>query len=136
MSKQLVAVSLMVAAVSLTAYAGKRERDVMTNQTIPAMRDAEAKYKASCGCPLAINVDDTLQSSDEFRVAASLAKNIAENVPKYCSDAASKKAMCQMKTLTVTKGHALFTFKDGHGVAMENGQEYTSFEMMTRVLDK
>ena len=136
MSKQLVAVSLMVAAVSLTAYAGKRERDVMTKDTIPALRDAEAKYKESCGCPLAINVDDTLQSTDEFRTAASLAKNVSANVPKYCSDAASKKAMCQMKTLTVTKGHASFTFKDGHGVAMENGQEYTSFEMMTRVLDK
>jgi hypothetical protein len=136
MSKQLVAVSLMVAAVSLTAYAGKRERDVMTKETIPALREAEAKYKESCGCALAIDVDDTLQSIEEIRLAKNLAKNVTASVPKYCSDAASKKAMCQMKTLTVTKGHASFTFKDGHGIAMENGQEYTPFEMMTRVLDK
>jgi hypothetical protein len=65
-----------------------------------------------------------------------MARNIAESVPKYCTDAASKKAVCQMTSLTLTKGKPQFTFKDGHGVAMADGQSYTSFEMMTRVLDK
>ena len=136
MSKQWVAVSLIVAAVSVPAFAGKREREVMEKEAVPAMRDAEAKFKESCACALQINVDDTLQSTDELRNAGHVAKDIAAHVPKYCSDAASKKAMCQMKTLTVSKGKGQFTFKDGHGIALANQQEYTSFELITRVLDK
>ena len=136
MSKQLVAVTLIVAAVGLPAFAGKREREVMEKEVVPAMRDAEAQVKGSCGCALAINTDDTMQSIDELRNARNVARNVAQSVPKYCTDAASKKAVCQMKTLTISKGKGLFTFKDGHGIAMANQQEYTPFSMMTRVLDK
>jgi hypothetical protein len=136
MSKQLVAVSLIVAAVGLPAFAGKRERDKMEKEVVPAMRNAETQVKGSCGCGLAINVDDTIESLEELRNARNVAQSVAEGAPKYCSDAASKKAVCQMKTLTISKGKGLFTFKDGHGIAMANQQEYTPFSMMTRVLDK
>ena len=108
----------------------------MEKEVVPAMRSAEAQVKGSCGCALAVNVDDTMQSIEELRNARNVANSVAEGAPKYCTDAASKKAVCQMKTLTISKGKGLFTFKDGHGVAMANQQEYTPFAMMTRVLDK
>ena len=137
MSKLSVAVSLTIAALSITAFAGKREREVKEKDTIPAMRDAETKWKASCGCPLTIDLNDSLESIDELRNARSMARDVGEHVEKYCSDAASKKALCQMKTMTLTKGKPVsFTFKDGHGVLTADGQTWAGFDQMTKVLDK
>jgi hypothetical protein len=137
MFRASIVVSLIVAAVSVTAFAGKRERDMMTKEGAPAVKEAAASYSNSCGCAIAIGVaDDLLDSQDSIREVIHMAKNIASNVPKYCTDGPSRKAMCQMKTLKFAKGPASFTFKDGYGVARTNGQEYTPFEMITRVLDK
>lgn len=133
---KLIAASLMI--VSVTAYAGKRERDLMTKEVVPAVAEAEATFQKSCGCPLAITVDeDNLKSMDEIRAAKHMAGYITENAPKYCTDAASKKAMCQMKSLTYTKAAKVsFTFKAGRGIATTTGQETCTWEMMTRQLDK
>jgi hypothetical protein len=138
MSKLSIAVSLTVAALSITAFAGKREREVKEKDTLPAMRDAEAKWKSSCGCTLTIDLNDSLESTtDELRNARSMARDIGEHVEKYCTDASSKKALCQMKTMTLTKGKPVsFTFKDGHGVLTADGQMYAGFDQMTKVLDK
>jgi hypothetical protein len=128
--------TLLVAALAVTAFAGKRERELMEKEAVPAIHAAEAKYKESCGCTLVIAVDAATQTSDEIRNVAHMANGVAEGVTKYCTDAASRKAMCQMKALMFAKGSASFTFKNGSGVATSNGQEYTPFDMMTRVIDK
>ena len=70
-------------------------------------------------------------------MAKHLVEGISEGLPGYCNDAASKKAICQLKTLEVLKEkEPRFTFKGGKGTASHDGQAQTSFDMMTRELDK
>lgn len=125
-------------AIPLAAYAGKQERDLLSKEVVPAVKNAEAKYKSACGCSLAITVDEAnLKSMDELRGAKHIAEHLTEGIEKYCTDDGSKKALCQMKQLTLTKAKpAGFTFKDGKGVASTDGQSSCSFEQITRVLDK
>jgi len=62
---------------------------------------------------------------------------VADGVAGYCTDEASKKAVCKMKSLVLAKAaESTFTFKNGKGIATTDGQSHTSFEMMTRELDK
>lgn len=72
-----------------------------------------------------------------MRQAKYVAENIADNVAGYCNDDASKKAMCAMKTLDITKAkESKFTFAGGKGTATTDGQSYVTFDMMTREIDK
>ena len=132
------AVTAILIVIPLVAHAGKRERDYMTKDVTPAVNDAMAKYKSACGCSVAITVDETtVKSRDEMGGIKFIAEGIAEGVVKYCTDDASKKAMCQLKSLTLTKSKpAGFTFKDGKGVASTDGQMNCSFGQITHVLDK
>jgi hypothetical protein len=136
--KKLPLIATSVLLISLTAYAGKEEREYMKNTLSPALKTAETSYKAACGCPLAIKVNEsTITSTDDMYAAKHIADSVSEEAAGYCTDAASKKAVCQMKTLELTKaGEAKFTFKGGAGVATTDGQSFVSFEMMTRELDK
>ena len=136
MFRNVVAAIVMV--IPLAAVAGKKERDEMAKQVVPAVKDAEAKYKSSCGCTVTITVDETtVKSKDDLFGVKYIAEHIAEGVVKYCSDDASKKAMCQLKSLTLTKAKpAGFTFKDGKGVASTDGNASCSFGQYTQVLDK
>ncbi|HEU4733590.1 MAG TPA: hypothetical protein VFT22_37105 [Kofleriaceae bacterium] len=135
MKSVLIGAVLMLA--SLTAFAGKTERDYMTNEVQPAVKAAEAKFKAACGCALKINVSDTLKSTDDMAQARNISNAITEGAPGYCNDAASKKAICQMKTLDIVKGKVTgFAFKAGKGTCTTDGSSYVSWEMMTQELDK
>ena len=127
-----------VLCLSVTAFAGKMERDLMTKKVAPAVATAEANLKTSCGCAVKITVDETaLKSMDELRGAQHIAEDVAGSVGKYCSDDASKKAICQLKTLSLTKGKpAGFTFKDGAGVATTDGNERCGWNQIIKVLDK
>jgi hypothetical protein len=145
MKRFLVAAGLAgmvgVMAPSMTAFAGKKERDFMEKEVVPKVKEAEDKFKASCGCPLAITVDDsTTQTTEDLRQASRMARSISEGAPKYCTDAASKKAVCQLKSLVFTKeakmGKVEFTFKDGKGQLTQDGQMYAGWDQMTRKLDK
>ena len=132
---------LIVAAlltVSLTAVAGKLERDLMTKEVIPAIADGEAKFKSSCGCPLKITVDEaSMNTTDLLRQAKHIAEDFAEYAPKYCTDAGSKKALCQLKTLEILKrAPSEFTFKNGVGQCTSDGQARCAWEQITKVLDK
>lgn len=136
MKRSMLVVSMM--CISMTAFAGKAEREMMTKQVAPAVAAAEAMYKSACGCELTIKVDEeTLKTKDELRNAKYMAERVTAGAKKYCTDEPSKKAVCQMKTLTLAKAKpASFTFKDGAGVATTDGQASCSWEMMTRQLDK
>jgi hypothetical protein len=66
-----------------------------------------------------------------------MAEDISKGAPKYCTDAASKKALCQLRTIVLTKSKpAEFTFKAGAGKLSHDGQAHATWEMITRVLDK
>jgi len=145
MKRILVAAGLVglvgIMAPSMTAFAGKKERDFMEKELAPKVKEAGDKFKASCGCPLAITIDDsTTQSTDDMRQARGMATTIIEGAPKYCTDAASKKAICQLKSLVLAKAvkpaNAEFTFKDGKGMLTHDGSMYTGWDQMTRKLDK
>jgi hypothetical protein len=126
------------ATVSSTAFAGKEEREAMKNEVMPAVKAAEAKFKSSCGCALAITVDEaTVKSTDDMYHVKHMAGWVADGAGAYCTDAASKKAVCQMRSLVFAKAaEAKFTFKGGKGVATTDGQSSCSWEMMTQELDK
>jgi hypothetical protein len=133
-----VAVIAAVMFVSITAFAGKAEREYMKNEVMPAVKKAQDAFKKSCGCALAITVNEgTIKTQDDMYPAKHIAESVADGVAGYCTDDASKKAVCQMKSLEIAKAkEATFTFKGGKGIATTDGQSHTSFEMMTRELDK
>jgi len=135
---RLYSTVLAVLCLSTTAFAGKMERDLMTKKVAPSVATAEANLKSSCGCDVKITVDETtLKSMDELRGAMRIADDVAKNVGKYCSDAASRKAVCQLKTLSLTKGKDVgFTFKDGAGVATTDGNARCGWDQIIKVLDK
>ena len=137
MMKQLT-IGIVVLGMSVLAYGGKQERDLVTKEVAPAISTAEAKFKSQCGCEVKITLDESaLKTMDELRSAKHMAEHITEGVESYCTDAPSKKAICQMRTLTFTKGKpAGFTFKSGAGVATTDGQTSCGWEQITRELDK
>ena len=133
--------SLIVAALlslSLPAVAGKLERDTMTKDVQPAVTAAEARFRSSCGCPLKIAVDEaTMNTRSLLLQAKHIAEEVGEESAKYCSDAASKKALCQMKTLEILVRKPVgFTFKDGVGQCTSDGNMRCAWQQITKVLDK
>jgi opacity protein-like surface antigen len=126
----------LLAAFS-TAFAGKEERDYAKNDLTPAIKDAETKWKSACGCMLAITVDASVKVIDDMKTASHFCAYISAGVGGYCTDAGSRKALCQMKTLTVAKADvSKFTFKAGKGLATVYDNHSPSFEMIAQELDK
>jgi hypothetical protein len=123
--------------VSLTAFAGKAEREYAKNTMTPAVKAAEAAYKSSCGCALKITVAASIKSEEDMRQAKNISESVAEGVKGYCTDDDSKKAVCQMKSLEISKAtDTAFTFKAGKGTAATDGQSYVSWDMISREIDK
>jgi hypothetical protein len=140
MKRVLIAAGLigLTSTIAIPAFAGKEEREMLKTEVMPAVKTAEAKFKSACGCALAITVDEaSLKSTSDMRPIKSIAEHVAEGAVAYCTDAASKKAVCQMKSLVLGKAaETAFTFKNGKGVATTDGQSFPSWEMMTAELDK
>ena len=133
------AIYLIATAIALpvTAVAGKQEREYMKTDVVPAIRKAEATFKTSCGCGLRIAVTSSIKTRNDLYEAKHIAEMVTEGAPGHCTDAESKKAVCQMKSLDIAKGpEAKFVFKDGKGTAITDGQVYPSWDMVARELDK
>lgn len=123
--------------LSLPAVAGKLERDTLTKEVVPAIEKAEAKFKSSCGCPLKITVDDSMNTRDLMFQAKHIAEDVGDESAKYCTDGASKKALCQMKTLEILKRKPCeFAFKDGVGQCTSDGNMRCAWQQIIKVLDK
>jgi hypothetical protein len=135
MKRTLITLSLFI---SVTALAGKAEREYKKSDVDPAVKEAETKFKASCGCALQIVLNaNTIDTQDNLYQVKHVAESITEGAPKYCSDADSKKAVCQMKTLEIQRGkETTFTFKAGKGTVTHDGQSYMGWDNFTRELDK
>ncbi len=135
MKRALIATTAFLCSV--TAFAGKTEREFMTKELQPSVKQAEAKFKSACGCALKITVSDTLKSTDEMSQAKHTCDSITEEAPKYCNDDASKKAMCAMKSLDIVKGpESKFVWKAPKGTVYTDGQSYVYWDMITREIDK
>jgi len=128
-----------MAIVSSVAFGGKSEREFIKENLNPAIAAAQKAYQEKCGCSLKITYNANIQTQNQLRLVRSTANSIAEGV-KYCTDDASKKAVCQMKELEVTldtSKPSSFTFKAPRGIASTDGQAYVTFDsMMTDQLDK
>lgn len=127
----------LVALLPVLAFAGKEEREFVKETVEPKVAAAEAAVKTSCGCALKITMSPALTTKDDLSLAVYVADSVTEGAPKYCTDAESKKAICQMSALTIEKAkEPKFTFSAGKGVATTDGSAYTTFDMMSRELDK
>ncbi len=133
--KRLIVATMLFASV--TALAGKEERDLMTKEVQPAVHEAEAKWKSACGCTLAVTVDGSINKKDDLYNAKHFAEEISENVGGYCTDKESRAAMCKLKTVSVRKGaEAAFAFKGGAGTAIVDNSAIPSWDMITREVDR
>lgn len=129
---------LVMVMFPVLAFAGKAERDYWKTEIEPEFKAAEAAYKKACGCDLKISIkEDKIVSTDDMYRAKHTAASIKDNAAGYCTDAESKKAVCKMKKLEITKGgEVAFTFSGDRGIATTDGQASPNFEMMTNTLDK
>ncbi|HRC56299.1 MAG TPA: hypothetical protein PKU97_10270 [Kofleriaceae bacterium] len=130
-----LATCLLLLMTTSVALAGKEEREYVKTDVTPAVKAAEAAYKQSCGCALKIVIN--VKTMNELYQAKYTAEGISNAVAGYCNDDESKKAVCQLKTLEITKGKETgFTFKGGKGTAATNGKTYVNWEQITHELDK
>lgn len=136
--KRIPFITLSIMFVSLTAFAGKEEREYYKTKVAPAIAKAEESVKSACGCPLRITVADSSQATgNDLYVALHVVESISLGAAHYCTDAESKKAVCKMSTLEIGKADApSFSFSGGKGVTLHDGQSYLGWDQMTRELDK
>lgn len=122
----------------LAAWAGKAERDFMTAEVEPAVKEATAAFKKSCGCDVKFDVkQDSFQSKDDMFKIKYFASTIKDNAGSYCSDAATKKAMCKIKSIEFSKtAETALKFNAGKVTASTDGTSQPSWEMLTREVDK
>ena len=128
---------ILVTVACATASAGKRERDALNQDAIPAARAAEANIKAACDCELSIVYDASIESADEIYFAKSIADDVSHGAAYYCTDAASRKAVCHMKKLEIAASPQIdATFDGGTVLATTNGRGAPTWNEITRLLDR
>ena len=130
--------AMVLVLIPVLAFAGKPERDFIADEAQPAVQEAVATLKSSCGCDVAFDVKfDTFKDVNELWLIKRFANSIKDGAEPYCSDAASKAAMCNLKTIEFSKGSDVtFEFKDGKGTATSDSSSYPSWDMVTRAVDK
>jgi hypothetical protein len=122
----------------LVAIAGQAERDFISTQVDPAVKDAASTLKKSCGCDVKFNIKfDTFKDTSELMKIKYFANTIKENAGPYCKDAASKAAVCKLKTVEFSKSNnADFKFSGGKGIATSDSSAHPSWDMIVREVDK
>lgn len=130
--------AMILALIPALAFAGKAERDFTTTEAQPAVQEAVATLKSACGCDVTFDVKyDTFQDLNQLWLVKRFANAIKDGAEPYCSDAASKAAMCNLKTIEFSKGSDVtFEFKDGKGTGTTDNSSYPSWDMITRAVDK
>lgn len=133
-----VALTVFALTATLSAHAGKAERDFIESRVMPAVKAAEAQYKKACTGDLKIDVKlDTFQTIDSLRQALHFADAIAEAAPKYCNDKATQTVMSGMKVLEFSNtGKTTFNFSGNKGVATTDGSSYPSWDMVVSAVDR
>jgi hypothetical protein len=131
---------MLVAGLILTysafVLAGKEERTYLSEKAEPAIKKAEADFKASCGGALKTTVPWKDLTIDQMKSVKDTAEAISGGVAAYCKDAGSKKAMQALKSLVFTKGSSNFSFKNGVGTVLVEASSYIPFDMISKEVDK
>jgi hypothetical protein len=129
---------LITLMISLSAFAGKEERDFKAATVEPALTKATAAYQTGCGCALKFDVKwDEFKNKDQMRQIANMADSISDESGKYCSSAETKKIMCGLKTIQVKHGKPVaFTFAKGSGVATLEENVAVNFGMISGKVDQ
>lgn len=130
--------ALPLLAVLPSTFAGKAERDFVSQEVEPARQATAAAIQKSCGCAIKFDVKtDGYADVDGLRTARNFVKAVGEHAPGYCTDAPSKAAVCKLKTVEVSKGNsAAFQFTAGKGVVTTDSSSYPSWDMITAQIDK
>ena len=131
-------ISAIALLLPLSAFAGKAERDFMSNEVEPAVKAATASFKTSCGCDVKFDIKaDSFQSTDDMFKIKYFASTIKDNAASYCTDAATKKAICKMKSIEFSKATSTYLkFAAGKVTATTDGTSQPSWEMLTKEVDK
>jgi hypothetical protein len=138
MKKILFAGFIGMMLLPILAFAGKTEREYWKSEVEPAIQKAVAAVKTSCGCAMTMDGDDSVKVSTEcMNKVKYTADSFTEKAAKYCSDAESKKAICKMKKLMISKSDkAGFELKGSNGAATTDCSMVYDFDSITPILDK
>lgn len=130
--------ALVLMFTPLVAFAGKAERDFTANEVNPAIQEAVAAAKTSCGYAIKFDVKfDTFKDVNDLWMVKRFANSVKEGMQAYCTDAGSKTAIAKLKTIEFSKGsNVSFIFKDGKGTAITDNSSYPSWSMITEAVDK
>jgi hypothetical protein len=128
----------LLAIAPLLAFAGKAERDFVSQEVEPAIKASGEKVGKSCGCPLKFDVKlDSFTDVDQLRNARNFVRAVGDGAAGHCTDAPSKAAVCKMKTLEVSRGASVgFKFAAGKGTATTDISSYPSWDMIAAQVDK
>jgi hypothetical protein len=135
--KNLLLASLLI---SSTAFAGKAEREFLSEKAEPAVKAAGESFHKNCGCPLKITPKwDAFKNIEQMGSAVRTLNSITEESASYCKDAGSKKAMCAMKSLELSVSKdATINFAGGKMSITTNslGDTTMGWDQITRTVDK
>lgn len=128
----------LLAAVPLLAFAGKAERDFISKEVEPAIQASGAQISKSCGCAIKFDVKlESFADVDQLRNLRNFVRAAGDGAAGYCTDAASKAAVCKMKTMEVSRGASpAFKFAAGKGVVTTDVSSYPSWDMIAAQVDK
>jgi hypothetical protein len=133
-----IALAATVLAITSVAHAGKTERDFYAAEVQPAISSAASTLKQACGADVKFDVQmSTYETVDQMRQIKHFANSITSDAGRYCNDAASKKAISALKTVSVSRtSSAGFEFSAGKGIATTDESSYPHWGMMTSAIDK
>ncbi len=92
----------LLVLLGFTALAGQDERDKKAEleKEIPP---AVAAFKKACGCELKFDIKwATFKTHSTMRAVHGIIDNVQSNAATVCKDAEAKKAICQMKTMSIS----------------------------------
>jgi len=97
-------ITLLLLLISSASYAGKAERARIV-EIESALKGHAAAFKKACGCDIKFDVKwDTYTKVENMTRIEMAGEKLVENAPGFCTDAESKRAICVMKTMTLSYG--------------------------------
>jgi hypothetical protein len=125
--------------MSTIVYAGKVEREKI-KELEPILVSSQSTFKAACGCEFKWDIKwDSYKAADDMNRIPSTAERISAGAKEHCTDAESKKAICQLKVISLSyakdsKGDV--TFSGGKISGQTNDTMYVGWDKIVEVLDK
>jgi hypothetical protein len=117
------------------AFAGKQERAFRT-EVETTIKAGESAVKTNCGCSFTAKIDwDSFKTEDHMRLVKYTFSDFDADSKTYCTDADSKKAVCKMKTISLSYGAKDdLTFANGTVKIVTGGGSY-KFDAIAKLLD-